>query len=99
LTYTVYIRASAESDIADAMQWYSDRQPKLAINFYREFAAIVNRLANSPFMYPVVYRNVRRVVLHKFPYLVWYVVQDSQVIVIACTHGKLGPNKIAKHLM
>ena len=80
------------------MLWYETQQPGLAKEFYKEFAAMSDRLAITPFIYPVLHRNVRRAVLHRFPYLVWYLVQDSLVIVIACTHSKINPNKLTIRL-
>ena len=59
---------------------------------------MLGRLAETPLVYPVLYRNVRRAVLHRFPCLVWYQVQDSRVTVIACTHGRIDPRKIPARL-
>ena len=59
---------------------------------------ILDRLVETPLIYPVTYRNVRRAVLHRFPCLVWYRVQDSLVTVLAWTHGKVDPSKVHMRL-
>lgn len=98
MSYTVYVRRAAELDVAEAQRWYEDQQGGLATEFHAEFSAILSRLAETPLIYPVIYRNVRRAVLHRFPYLVWYRVQSSLVTVLACTHGKANPDKVPARL-
>jgi len=91
LSYNVQIRRSAERDATEAQGWYESQQAGLAALFHTEFSATINRLAEMPLIYPVLYRNVRRAVLHRFPYLIWYRVANSTVTVVACTHEKTNP--------
>jgi plasmid stabilization system protein ParE len=51
----------------------------------------LNRIEANPFGYQVVYRNSRRVILDKFPYSVFYLIQNASVIVIAVIHHKRNP--------
>ena len=98
MNFTVDVRKAAELDVAKAQLWYEEQRTGLAAEFHAEFSATQNRLVDTPYIYPVVYRDVRRAVLHRFPYLVWYRVQDSRVTVLACTHGKTDPRKIPSRL-
>jgi plasmid stabilization system protein ParE len=70
----------------------------LAAEFHAEFGQLLDRLSQTPFIYPVLYRDVRRAVLRRFPYLVWYRVQGSDIVVLACTHGKLDPVRASVRL-
>ena len=98
LIYTVYIRRVAERDVAEAQSWYENQRSGLAREFHAEFSTTLIRIAETPLVYPTIYRNVRRVVLHRFPYLVWYQVQNSLVTILACTHGKADPDKVTARL-
>ena len=98
MSYTVYVRRAAELDVAEAQFWYEKQQPGLASEFHLEFGRAINRLAETPLIYPVVYRNIRRALLHRFPFLVWFQVEASRVLVLACTHGKLNPRTVASKL-
>jgi len=91
VNYRVVVRRNAELDIAGAINWYEEQRMGLGSDFYAQFSRTIERLADSPLIYPVVYREVRRAVLHRFPYLVWYRVQDAVVTVVACTHAKRHP--------
>ncbi len=95
MSYRVYVRSAAERDIVEAQNWYEAQQQGLAAEFHAEFSAMLGKLAETPLIYPVLYREVRRAVLRRFPYLVWYRVQNSNVTVIACTHGRVGPGRIS----
>lgn len=98
MSFTVYIRRAAELDMAEAQLWYEEQQAGLAAKFHHELSMALTRLAETPFIYPVVYRNIRRVVLHRFPFLVWYRVEESAVTVLVCTHGKADPRSIKRRL-
>jgi len=84
--------------VAEAQKWYEKQQLGLAAQFNIEFNATLDKLAETPFIYPARYRDVRRAVLHRFPFLVWYRIQNSSVTVLACTHGKADPNKLPPRL-
>lgn len=98
MSYGVYVRGAAERDVASAQRWYEEQRRGLAAEFHAEFTATVDRLAETPLIYPELYRGVRRAVLRRFPYLVWYRIQDLTVTVLACTHGKIDPRLIPAHL-
>jgi plasmid stabilization system protein ParE len=98
LSFTVYVRRAAEIDVAEAQRWYEQQRAGLASDFHHEFGLVLARLAETPLIYPAVYRNIRRAVLHRFPFLVWYHVQGSVVTVLACTHGKINPGKVPSRL-
>lgn len=98
MSFAVYVRRVAELEVAEAQIWYEEQQAGLAAKFHHELSKVLTRLSETPFIYPVVYRNIRRVVLDRFPFLVWYEVRGSVVTVLACTHGKVDPNKIRRRL-
>lgn len=98
LTFAVLLRRAAELDIQEAQDWYEAQQAGLSEDFGREIDAVMVRLAATPLIYPVVYREVRRAVLHRFPFLVWYDTVGSVVRVLACTHGRADPRKIKAKL-
>ncbi len=71
MSFTVYVRRAAELDVANAQRWYEEQQAGLAAQFHYELSVVITRLSETLLIYPVVYRNIRRAVLRRFPYLVW----------------------------
>ncbi|MGH8274488.1 MAG: type II toxin-antitoxin system RelE/ParE family toxin [Gammaproteobacteria bacterium] len=72
MAFHVYVRGAAERDVANAQNWYEKQRASLGAEFLDEFDRILTRLEQSPFIYPILYRDIRRAVLHRFPFLVWY---------------------------
>jgi len=96
VNYQVIVRPLAERDILDAKVWYDLRRPGLGSEFLDTFDELQGRLERTPFIYPVVYRGMRRAVLRRFPYLVYFVVSGDTVSVTACLHAARDPRLIGR---
>lgn len=80
------------------MDWYEAQSPGLAVAFLEDFAQVLGRLSETPFIYQVIYRESRRARLRRFPYLVWFKVQGQLVTVRACLRGSINPAKVHRRL-
>jgi plasmid stabilization system protein ParE len=87
LSYEVQVRRAAELDIAEAQVWYETQQTGLGTEFRSEISQVIDRLAATPLIYQFVHRDIRRAIVRRFPYLVWYRVAAETVIVLACTYA------------
>jgi toxin ParE1/3/4 len=54
---------------------------------------IFRRIQANPNQYPVVHRNVRRALVRRFPYGVFYVVEGQRIVVLAVFHGSRDPSQ------
>ena len=91
MSFVVQVRRAAELDMAQAQGWYEQQQAGLGAAFLSEVAAVISRLAETPLIYAAVHREVRRAVLRRFPYLLWYRVTGNTVRILACTQGSQNP--------
>ena len=89
----VHFRQDAETDVADAAVWYENQSAGLGAEFLDEILATCNSIAENPQMYPILHRDTRRAVIHKFPFGLYYRVENSLVIIVAVMHGSRDPNK------
>ncbi|MHB8425184.1 MAG: hypothetical protein ACYDB9_08540 [Gammaproteobacteria bacterium] len=46
-----------------------------------------------PLMYPIVYRNTRRALIHCFPFGVCYRIEINTIVVVAIMHGSRNPRR------
>ena len=92
------IRRAAEFDLTAAQMWYETQVSGLGRQFHLEVSQVFARLTETPLIYSTVYRDVRRAVVHRFPYLIWYRVLGQDVIVLACTHGRQDPDIVISRL-
>jgi plasmid stabilization system protein ParE len=98
LTLPVLIRRAAELDLERTEDWYDGQQPGLGHEFREAMDAVIARIADNPLAYPDRYRGARRARLRRFPYVLWYRVLESFVVVLACVHGKRDPRVIRARL-
>jgi plasmid stabilization system protein ParE len=61
------LRRLAETDIADAADWYDSEQPDLAARFLSDIDQAFARIRERPLQFPVVSGDVRRALMHTFP--------------------------------
>ncbi|MBS3943516.1 MAG: type II toxin-antitoxin system RelE/ParE family toxin [Dethiobacter sp.] len=91
MTVKVLIRLEAEQDIADAAVWYEAQQHGLGHKFLDEIHAMLFKIAESPLIYPIVYKNTRRAFIRRFPFGVYYWVENLEIVVMAVMHGSRNP--------
>jgi len=82
------VRPEAEADITKSAIWYASREPELGL----EPCGHPNTQLRSPFTIPgfLCIRKspeVRRVLVKKFPYRIFYIVDHDLLVVFAVLHG------------
>jgi plasmid stabilization system protein ParE len=90
--YRIIVRRLAERDLEDAEDWYNGQQPGLGTEFRDTITDLFGRLAENPRIYPRVYGDVHRAVLRRFPYLVYFLIDDSEVIVLTVLDSRRDPH-------
>ena len=93
MTPHVVIRPEAEADLAEAFAWYEERRPGLGDRFLLSVEAVLAAIERYPESFPVVYAQVRRALLRRFPYGVFYTVKESAVVVLAVFHCAREPRR------
>lgn len=87
---TLIVRPAAEQELRSATRWYEEKCVGLGL----EFVALVDRaftkIQRNPLSYPVwdPERDYRRSNLARFPYSVFYRVENEHVVVIAVAHQR-----------
>ena len=89
----VHFRPDAETDVADAAAWYESQIAGLGAEFLDEILSTCNSIAENPEIYPIVYRKTRRAVIHKFPFGIYYRVENRLAIIVTVLHGSRDPSK------
>ena len=87
------IRPEAETDLADAFEWYEARVPGLGLEFIRTVDSLFSSIIRNPQAYPVVYKTVRRALTRKFPYEVFFIVEVGSIAILAVFHARRNPKR------
>lgn len=98
MSFSVHVSSAAELDVARAIEWYESQHSGLGEDFLAEFEAVMEILTETPHIYQELYRCARRVVMHRFPYLVWFAIAGETVTVVAYCHGKIKPATLRSRL-
>jgi len=80
------VRPAADAEIRDAVARYERERPGLGSEFEGALNAAIARIVQNPAMYSSIYRDVRRAVLHPFPYGVFYKVRRDVLNIVAVLH-------------
>ncbi len=73
LTRALFLRPEAERDIADTALWYEVRRPGLGGRFLVELDHLFARVLEGPQHFPEIGEDVRRGLLRRFPYAVYFI--------------------------
>ena len=68
----------ADAEFAEALQRYAHQRADLDIEFMERIDGALSRIVNSPHLYSVVYRILRRAVVRRFPFAVFYESQQMR---------------------
>ncbi|HLJ73174.1 MAG TPA: type II toxin-antitoxin system RelE/ParE family toxin [Thermoanaerobaculia bacterium] len=86
MTFRVRIRASARDDIREAFDWYDHQSAGLGDRFVGELDHVFERLTTDPRIYQVVHKEVRRALTRRFPYGIYYLIDDDRVNILRVLH-------------
>src|SRR5215207_894401 len=82
----VAVRPQAEAEATRAAQWYENESQGLGVAFLEVLEHALATLSENPERYPIVHRDVRRALLKRFPYGVFFRVRPGHIRVIAVIH-------------
>jgi toxin ParE1/3/4 len=88
----VRIRALARAEIAEAFDWYLARSSAAATDFLMELDVAMRQVADAPDQFPVIRGRLRRVLLRRFPYAVYFKIYPTAISVVGVIHGSRHPN-------
>ena len=82
----------ASVDIEEAHHWYEAQRVGLGDEFRASLELVWGLLMQFPEAGPVVHRDLRRVLLPRFPLAVYYRVTGESIEVRGCVHQHQNPN-------
>jgi plasmid stabilization system protein ParE len=81
----------ADAELREAQARYENIRPELAQRFAEAVEDTVEQIAEAPLHYAVVEKGRRRAGVHRFPYGLYFLMEETQIVVIACFHGRRHP--------
>jgi len=93
VTPRLVLRPQAEAELLDARDWYEDQRPGLGAAFTTEVEMVLARIVQTPLTYPRVQGNIRRALVRRFPYVIYYHAMSDEIVVLGFIHGRRHPRR------
>ncbi len=89
----VLVLHEASEELSTAAEWYENERVGLGADLLAEASRALKEISASATRWPFVSgsRAVRRFLLSRFPYIVYYDIRDDQVRVLAFGHTSRKP--------
>lgn len=88
----VEFHPSTVDDVNEAASFYARARPGLDAEFREEIDAAVERIIRNPAQFPVIEAQIRRCIVHRFPYSILFRIVDSDCIrILVVRHHKRRP--------
>lgn len=85
------VRPEAEIDLAEIYAWYEQQSTGFGAQFFDSAYELLKRVQVNPRMYPIVHKSVRRALMPRFPYAIFYVEENDSIVILSVMHGKRDP--------
>ena len=94
MIYSLRFLPELEEDLLAGYFWYEEKMPGLGEEFLRIFYACCGDLSRNGFLYKKVHGEFRRCLLRRFPYAVYYRIEESEIIVFGLFHCARDPRTV-----
>ena len=93
MTPRLVFRPEAEAELFDARAWYERERVGLGAIFAAAIESTLTAILQNPLAYPRVKGDIRRAVVRRFPYAVYFNPTPDEIIVLAVMHGRRNPRR------
>jgi toxin ParE1/3/4 len=98
MTRTLVVSNMAEDDLANAMACFDDIRPGLGHDLVLCVEHAHDRILERPQAFPVIMPHVRRILVRRFPYGVFFRVRQHRIEVEALFPLRADPARLRKRL-
>jgi len=89
--YKVELSSEAENDFDNSYEYYAKKGEKVADNFYKQINSGLETIAKNPHGFQRAFKNIRRYVILKNPFVIYYRIENMIIQVIAIFHTSRNP--------
>ncbi|MCP4350246.1 MAG: type II toxin-antitoxin system RelE/ParE family toxin [Desulfobacterales bacterium] len=78
-------------EFRDSVKWYESKAEGLGLRFTDEIDSAVERIKLNPELYRKVAEDIRRIQVNRFPYSIFYKIEDGTLIILRIFHNRRKP--------
>jgi toxin ParE1/3/4 len=91
MSYRLAFRPQARREFDAAGDWYEREQPRLGEAFLTEVERVLQAILVNPEIFPEVLEGIRKAVVKRFPYCVYFRTRGEIIVVLAVFHSARNP--------
>ena len=90
-TYDLIVNPAAELDMRLAKAWYDLQKEGLGTEFLLQIDKAFARITAHPLQFPLVKKNIRKTVVRRFLFSIFFTLHEKKIIVFAVFHNNRNP--------
>ncbi|MDE3143748.1 MAG: hypothetical protein KGL19_06320 [Bacteroidota bacterium] len=98
MAFKIIIKPIVFLDAEEAILYYENQSSGLGKKFYDQFLLSLNNIQLNPFTHSFVKEPVRRCMVIKFPYKIYYLVYQETIFILGISHAKRSNAFIKKRI-
>ena len=98
MAYRLDFHPEAEAEFDEAIVWYQEQRDGLEQEFFDEYLVLESRLEANPDQFPAVLENIRRANFHRFPYSLFFEIEQGSIFIYAVFHQSRNPEEWQKRM-
>jgi plasmid stabilization system protein ParE len=91
MAFRLDFHPEAALEFEEAVSWYEEQRLGLGRDFFEEFLELQRRLEENPYQFTTVLEEIRRANFVRFPYSVFFSIEQNVSIIYAVFHQKRNP--------
>ena len=83
----------AKNDLELSFEWYEKQRRGLGFEFLDCIEIAIKEILTFPEMLQICYLNFRRIVIRRFPFSVFYTIEDKEIIIHSVFDNRQNPER------
>ena len=87
------VNPQAEKEALEAAKWYEARSRGLGAAILEIIEQSLDGIQENPFRFPIAFRDIRKALLKRFPYGIYFRVRPDRIRILAIMHLSRNPER------
>jgi toxin ParE1/3/4 len=98
MTEALRFLSETEEDILSGYIWYEEKVKGLGEEFERVVYSCTAEIVRNPFIYPKVEGELRRCLVKKFPYSIYFLIEEDAILICGFFHCARDPERLMQQM-
>lgn len=98
MTFELIIKPEAEKDIQNSTKYYFEQNQELSAEFIKNLDDVLALVLKNPKLFQKRYLDIRIVFTKKFPYGIYFTLEEDTIFIHAVLHNKQNPKTALKRI-